>query len=352
MLPGAAPRASLRAVAGVVRTMTAFGRRQLLAGLLGAALPGCAGRTLEYTIHSVYDQEPAGKSPFRTGQIVLSEAPGPYGILFTLAPSRFFRFTHSALIIVEGGEPYVYDMSAEFKPTLATEPAGSLFGGIRRTPLADYVGMHLYVEVFEPPSHVDAVRVAGKVQELRESKVEFDAGWDLRDHARLFCSEFVVEALAAGGMARPPLIPLTHNPSLRTVLKWFGVTSVESLPAAALPRERRVAAFSVWPARASAEAYLEAKRELYRRFTDEQEIGNLLELRQYDVQLRPKVAEFLERAPRLVANAKTEPQQTELRALIRALGDEVLGPMPPGTSDAFAGRSVSRAVLALRDASR
>jgi hypothetical protein len=304
-------------------------RRALLLALL-AGSTGCTGRLLEYTVHSVYD-DPAPDAPkglpFRTGQIVLSEAPGPYGILFTLAPDHFYRFTHSALIVTdERGEPFVYDMSAEFKPTLATEPAGSLFGGIRRTPLADYVGMHLYVEVFEPPPHVDRARVSARVRELQGQHIEFDSAWDFHDRHAMFCSEFVVDALAAGGAARPPLVGLTPNQSLRTVLKWFGVTAVESLPAAALPRERRVAAFSIWPTRPAAEAYLEAKRELYRRFTPDQHIGNLLELERYDVKLRPPVAEFLERAPKLYDAVSTGPPEAEMRAQVRALADCVLGP--------------------------
>lgn len=318
----------MRAMSGAKQLTS---RRDLLLGLAAGAV-GCTGRTLEYTVHSVYDDPAPGAPkglPFRTGQIVLSEAPGPYGILFTLAPDRFFRFTHSALIITEPhGEPFVYDMSAEFKPTLATEPAGSLFGGIRRTPLADYVGMHLYVEVFEPPAGVDRARVAAKVNELLGQKIGFDSAWQFYDHREMFCSEFVVEALAAGGAPRPPLVGLTPNPSLRNVLRWFGVTSLESLPAAALPRERRVAAFSVWPTRAAAESYLEAKRELYRRFTPEQEIGNLLELDHYDVKLRPSVAEFLARAPKLYEAFGGDPPAAEMRGRVRALADQVLGPYP------------------------
>jgi hypothetical protein len=319
----------------------AVSRRALLAALLAGA-PGCTGRTLEYSMHSVYDDPAAVAAkglPFRTGQIMLSEAPGPYGILFTLAPDRFFRFTHSALIVTEeGGEPFVYDMSAEFKPTLATAPAGSLFGGIRRTPLADYVSLHLYIEIFEPPANVDRAKVAAKVHELMRQHIEFDSAWDFNDHRAMFCSEFVVQALAAGGAPIPPLIPLTHNPSLRTVLRWFGVTAVESLPAAALPRARRVAAFSVWPTRPMAEAYIAAKREIFRRFTDDQKIGNLLELKTYDVKLRPPVAEFLERAPKLFAGVTGMPPEAEMRAAVRVLADRVFGAFPGDTALALAER--------------
>ena len=76
--------------------------RRAVLGALAAGAAGCTGRTLEYTMHSVYDDPTAPKGlPFQTGQILLSEAPGPYGILFTLAPDRVFRFTHSALIVTD-----------------------------------------------------------------------------------------------------------------------------------------------------------------------------------------------------------------------------------------------------------
>jgi hypothetical protein len=77
-----------------------------------------------------------------------------------------------------------------------------------------------------------------------------------------------------------------------------------------------------------AEAYLEAKRELYRRFTDDQNIGNLLELRHYEVALRPPVAAFLERAPHLYDGVNGLPPEAEMRARVRALADSIFGPFP------------------------
>jgi hypothetical protein len=308
--------------------------RQWLAIACGAwlvsALTGCTGRAFDFSVYSVYSDlnaQPSGRLPFRTGQIVLSEAPGPYGILFTLAPSQFFRFTHSALIVVDQrGQTFVYDMSAEFKPSLATSPAGALRGGLRRTPLADYLAVHLYIEVYEPPVGVDESKVASKIRALEAHGVPFDAAWNFDDHRELYCSEFVVEALAAGGATRPPLIPLSSNPSLLRALRWFGIKSTEVLPAAAIPRGRRIAAFSRWQTRAAAEAYLEAKRELYRRFTPEQQIGNLLSLSGNDVQLRTSVAALLDRAPMLYGEAKELPPEVEMRARVRRLADELLGP--------------------------
>jgi len=310
--------------------MRALSRRELLSLGLPLALSGCVAQRLEYSTRAVYldpTRAKPGRLPFETGQILLSEAPGPHGVLFTLAPNRFFRFTHSAMIVLdERGEPFVYDMSAEFKPTLATTPPGSLHGGVRKTSIADYVGIHLYVEVFDPPAGVDRAKMAEKVRQIADDGVEFDAHWDFDDSDALFCSEFVVDVLQAGGAPRPPLVGLTDNQSLRKVLSWFGVTTSESLPAAALPREKLVAAFSRWPTRAAGTAYLEAKRELYRRFTPDQNIGDLLELDGLDVKLRPPIERYLDRAPLLYVSAAEAPPEAEMRARIRALADEELGP--------------------------
>jgi hypothetical protein len=315
------------------RTMHALSRRAFVSLALPAALPlGCATESFRYSTRAVYSdptRSMPGRLPFETGQILLSEAPGPHGILFTLAPKRFFRFTHAAVMLVDGrGEPYVYDVSAEFSPSLATTPSGSLDGGVRKTPLTAYVGANLYVEVFDPPAGVDRERMRRKILEIEASGVEFDPNWDFSNGDKLFCTEFMVEVLAAGGAPRPPLVGLTENQSLRRVLEWFGVTAVESLPAAALPREKLVTAFARWDTRAAADAYLEAKRELYRRFTPDQNIGDLLELVGLDVRMRPPVETFLERAPALYASSAAPPGEPEIRAKVQGLADELLGPYP------------------------
>ena len=298
------------------RTMRSLSRRDFVSLALPRRCPSAAPpRGLRYSTRAVYmdpTRATPGRLPFETGQILLSEAPGPHGILFTLAPNRFFRFTHAAMMLVnERGEPYVYDVSAAFSPSFATTPTGSLDGGVRKTPLTSYIGANLYVEVFDPPAGVDRERMHRKILDIEASGVEFDPHWDFSSNNKLFCTEFMVEVLAAGGAPRPPLVGLTRNQSLRRVLAWFGVTAVNSLPAAALPREKLVAAFSRWSTRGAAGAYLEAKRELYLRFTPDQNIGDLLELVGLDVRMRPPVEAFLERAPALYASEKGEPKEPE-----------------------------------------
>ncbi len=302
---------------------------------------GCASTAAVHTRVLHVDEAARGEGqgrathfalPLASGQLVLSEAPGPHSLLFGLAPAAFHRFTHAAVVIVDEktGEPFVYDMSAEFKPGFATTPADALHGGLRRTPFLEYVSLHLYAEVVEPPAGVDRAKVAARVAALWAEKPAFDPSWDYGDRSKLFCTELVAEALAAGGGAAPALEPLNENPSLRRVLSWFGVRGDRSLPAGAFERDRPVAVFSRWPSRGAAAGYFAAKRELHRRFTADQKIGNLMILDGVDVRLRPEVEAFLERATRLGAGAApaAEPPADELRARVEALAVELLGPFP------------------------
>jgi hypothetical protein len=253
--------------------MRTLSRRDLLALPAPLALPGCITNTLEYSTRAVYmdpSRAKPGKLPFETGQILLSEAPGPHGILFTLAPNRFFKFTHSRVIVLdEQGEPCVYDMSAEFKPTLATTPPGSLHGGVRRTQL--------------PTTSASTSTSRSSTRRRRRSPAKWPQRCWNRGARRGFRRPLglrrrqgalllrVHRGRARSGRRAATAARRAHRkPVAEARARWFGVTTRESLPAAALPRERLVAAFSRWPTRASATAYLEAKRELYRRFTPDQ----------------------------------------------------------------------------------
>jgi len=54
--------------------------------------------------------------PLRSGQLVITEAPGAYSFVFALIPEHYHPFTHAAIISMEGGLPYVYDISGRYKP--------------------------------------------------------------------------------------------------------------------------------------------------------------------------------------------------------------------------------------------
>lgn len=318
------------------------GRRRALQAVLALALAaGCGhGGPAGGRLHVLWVAPPRASAgvvsqlglPLRTGQIVLSEAPGPYRLLFGLGTRHFWRFTHSALLVLHEGEPFVYDFAGEYKPVFARSPAAGIRGGLRKTPLWDYVRAHLYVEIVEPPLQpgrraLDLPRLRARLRAIERARVPFDAAWDLSDRRALFCSEFLAEVLGPAGAAIPPLDALTDNPSLRRVLRWYGMRAAQTLPAGAFhAAERRVAAFSVWPRAAEVEAYFAAKAELHRRFTPAQRVGHVFRLVGHDLAVREPIEAFLASARARFATVTGPIDDRTISAAVAALARAQLAP--------------------------
>jgi hypothetical protein len=320
-------------------------RRALQALLLGAGLltTACGGAVAPTFRSKVLFAEdaPAGVTPYlgvplQTGQILLSESPGPYTLLFVLSQQTYRPLTHAAIIVVDEvtGEPWVYEMAAEFKPVFASTMQEALEeGGMRRTPFFDFVAQNVHAEVVDPNPTFDRKALGRKVVEMYEARVAFDPRWDFTDRDALYCTEFVGVVYASFGIPMPALVQSNPNPSIQAFLEWFGVKApTGGLPGGAFAENTRtVAVFSTWGNRAAALAHFEAKRELHRRFTMDQRLGNLLALDGMEMVIRPPVEAFLQRAPGLYPGRHTPdvpPPVEEVRAKVRALADEVLGPFP------------------------
>lgn len=314
---------------------------RLLGLLLGlTALSGCAETSFK-RLH-VLDSRAGPERPdtylgmpLRTGQVVLSEAPGAYSFLFSLAPERHYDFTHAAILVMEGGEPFVYEMTGEYKLGLDERPTDGIEGTCRRTPFMDYCGAYLYVEVFEPPPGVDGERVGAWVKRLVEREPPFDPYFDWTDHERLFCSEFVQLALEAGGGAPVELIPVRQQPSLQRLLAWLGVARDRCLPAGLYADPgRSVAALGLLPTKTSAMCYFAAKEELHRRFRDDQRLGNLFQMEgMADIQLRPQAFAFLQRAVNLFDRPGSRPERAEITVAVRGLAAEMFGEAPAAPAE-------------------
>jgi hypothetical protein len=90
-------------------------------------------------------------------------------------------------------------------------------------------------------------------------------------------------------------VRVRDNPSLRVALDWLKVQAPQIVTAGSLTEgAERVALISRTLRAREVEAYFAAKRELHRRFTDGQKIGNIWSWSWRGLQLRPQVAAFLE----------------------------------------------------------
>lgn len=311
--------------------MTALRALVLLAALVASGCAEPSFARLHFLSSAESAENPATylHMPLRTGQVVLSEAPGPYSLLFSLGPERPYDFTHAAILVMEEGKPFVYEMTGEYKPSFG-RPTDSIEGGPKRMPLADYCMAYLYVEIFDPPHGVDGEKVGAWCKARFEDETEFDAYFDYSEHEKLFCTEFVALALEAGGAPPVELVSVRPHPSLEKLLVWLGVGRERCLPAGLLADpERSAAALGQMPTLAAAASYFAAKAELHRRFTPDQLLGNVFDMTGLaDIAIRPSVYEFLVRATGLFRGHRKKPAPETITAAVQDLADEMFGVAP------------------------
>jgi hypothetical protein len=320
-------------------------RRALAAAAiaLAAALGGCASapppqppiRVLEARVDR--DHRPTFLGlPLRSGQVILTESQGGLAIFLSLIPERFFRFTHAGIVAIEDGEAWVYDMSGAVGVPCGGTPLDAISGGMRRLRLLDYMAPNLYAEVFDLPPGVDGQKVVAWARRKYAEKVQFDAYFDYTDHEKLFCTEMVELALEAGGKPPVALVPTrtSTHPSLRATLGYLKVPLDTALPAGLFDDPaRRVGALGIVGSMTSAACFYEAKRELHRRFTPDQKLGNLFIFNTGDMVLRPELEAFLRAAVHLFDGARVAPSEAAIALAVRELADDTFGPLrPPPTA--------------------
>ncbi len=265
---------------------------------LALLLPGCASfGPARYETIVVPESEIATWRgvPVRDGQIAVIERPGATSLLLSLIADRYEPFIHAGLVVFDDGEPYVYEAMGVFKPHLKGRPTRGMGGGVRRVKLAAFLARDGIVALYEPEAVVDRNLVADFARTHLAARTPFDEVFDARDARSFYCVEFVARALEAGRSTPLAGVPLSSNPSMRVVLDWLEIESPTILLAGELLDENRRALLADRRrTRGQIEAYFERKRELHRRFTADQRLGNAFEWGVLGLKLRPKVREFLD----------------------------------------------------------
>ncbi len=273
--------------------------------------------------------------PFRPreGQLVASEQGSAQGLFLSLFAAEPHDFVHTGMVVSDPDGLFVYETNGFLRAEIGGTPAQRVAGGARRVPWDEFAGSQRFVAVFDPPAGVDIDRAIGWLRE--HLGTPFDLRFDPRDDAALYCSELTAKALAAGG-APPPLAPFSANASLGAVRDWIGI-GADGLyvPPAITGRGPAVALVSRWHSRRQVHAYFAAKRELHRRFTPDQPVGNVVSYSAWlGLRLRPTVQAFLA-AVDAGADAWPEaeaPQPGALAERVAAIANQHLGPFapPPG----------------------
>ncbi|MGD2112475.1 MAG: YiiX/YebB-like N1pC/P60 family cysteine hydrolase [Gammaproteobacteria bacterium] len=313
--------------------------RRRLAGtcwlLLGVwLLSGCAlqqpaaDHQPAFTWQSVRLAPGAQTLELRSGQVVVTDSGGPAALFFALFAADYSPFVHAGILVMEEDEPFVYETYGRIRPRFGRRPTDLIRGRVQRSPLAEFVRRGKYVEIYELPPGVDAGRVTAYARAQHDGGTPFDPYFRSDEHDALYCTELVALALDAGGWQAPAQTPFPENPSLTRVRHWLGITGHGTVQARQLiAPERLVASLSVLREPERFQVYIELKRELHRRFTADQKLGNLFEWDGRRLLFRRPVQEYLMQGVEMYRGREVPPQ-AEVRREVRALAVRMFGPAP------------------------
>jgi hypothetical protein len=261
----------------------------------------------------------------RTGQVVVTDSGGPAALFFSLFAAEYSPFVHSGIIVMEQDEPWVYETFGRIRPWLGRRPTDLIRGEVTRRSLSDFVTRGKYAEIYDLPADVDGPRVAAYVQEQFARRTPFDPYFRFDEHDAMYCTELSALAWSAGGWQTPPLLAFPDNPSLTRVRQWLGIEDIGTIQSQQLiAPERFVAALSILKQQARFHVYIELKRELHRRFTADQKVGNLFEWNGKNLEFREPVQNFIVQGLEIYRGREV-PAVEQVRQDIRTLAVQMFG---------------------------
>ncbi len=304
-----------------------------LALLATLALPGCTDlgprhyATWQVDTPATPDSVDFHGIPLRSGQIVVSEQGSPLGLLMSLLIADASPWIHAGIVSIEDGVPYLYESNGQIRPTWSNPPTAAVRGGVRRLSLDWFVANQSFIAIYTPPAGADPARIVEFAREAHIRHVPFDAWFDLDDPSRMYCTEFVALALAAGDA--PPVRSSAVNPnaSIRVIADWLQLRADSLIPAVSVvEHSERVALISKRHSPAQFMAYLALQRELHRRFTPDQKAGNVLSFSMFSgLKFQAPVRDAIRSVDRAAKDwgKLTEP---EIDARVRQIALQTLGP--------------------------
>lgn len=265
--------------------------------------------------------------PVRNGQLVVSEQGSPLGLLMSLLVADTSPWIHAGIVAIENEVPWVYESNGQIRPAWSSPPTASVSGGMRRMTLDWFVSNQTWIAIYDPPAGADPAKIVEFARQSYAQHIPFDAYFDLEDPSRMYCSEFVARALAAGNAPPVRTSVMNPNPSIRVIADWLQLRADMLIPAGALvEHSERVALISKKHNPAQFSAYFSLKRELHRRFTPDQKVGNVLSFSSFGgLGFQPPVRKVT-RAVDRAAQDWGSLTEAEIDARVRRIATQTLGP--------------------------
>lgn len=230
--------------------------------------------------------------PVRSGQIIVSEAGGAVSFMMELMASQYSPYVHAGVVSVENGRAYVYEAFAQLSLQFWRPPTDRLAGKVRKVSLDAYLKRQTITAIYEP-NDASLAAIVAYARGAHAAGLPFDGYFDSRSADAVYCTEFVAQALMAGGHPAVSATARTSNASLNRVMDWLELeTPGFILPADLLHRADRIALLSKRYTPDQVEARFAFKHQLHHRFFDDQLIGTLFRWTPLGPKFRPHLMEL------------------------------------------------------------
>lgn len=269
--------------------------------------------------------------PLRSGQILVSNNNTPLNFFLTLTDREYHPYAHAGIISIEQGQPYLYHAVAKLTLLARGTLTDKTKGTIARTPLHTYLKDKSVIAIYNLPfARVERPMVDFAMRSHRE-KLPYDSLFDETDSSKVYCSEFIVRAIESGGGTPVSLRPRSRHPSIDAIYDGLGIESVKHYFVSDIIADAsRVALFSKTLSKEQIGLYFAVREELYRRFTPDQKVGNIMRWTGFGLAFREPVKLFMERGVK--QDFREQRDDETLREWVAALADEVLGPVSMKTA--------------------
>lgn len=269
-------------------------------------------------------------STLQTGDVLLSESSDAMDFMVLLLYPRFSPFFHVGVVEVgEDKKVYVHDANGELKKLGSGDAPSDYIGGrVKRASLEEFVQEARTVSWFRPTAGFNKARLLDYLNLHSTQSTPFDPYFNSSDHTKLYCTEFVALAFAQAGGGHVKALPMRVNKSAEVVLDWMKVRDRQLIPAYVLVDPKSwLGTVSYDYSRSGLFADRSVKYELYRRFTANQKVGNVMDFGSASVEFRDYVEAFRERA---YASLESRPDRDTLSAqvifkMVHQLADDMLG---------------------------
>jgi hypothetical protein len=270
---------------------------------LGAAL-GDRWWRLDGTPRGPFESSSLGKSDspaldgLRSGDLVLARHARAQGFGTSLALQDFTWFNHMGVVALEADRVQVYESWATVsKFGSSPDFAGRFQGGVRRTPLVEFLRAYEELAFLRLTDAATGERLVLAARDSLQSGIRFDPYHD-PERPELDCSEYVLHlAQLAGLQLDPPRVAATSNASARAVQESLGFHRRPYVVPGGfydLPGARQVAWLSRHPSAAQALAAREAARLLHAQLGAGGSVGDLVAFDRWRMlRLRDNVSSFL-----------------------------------------------------------